>query len=378
MSFPSAALPYSASVQFYGSTLQIPLLNPNTLTITQQEYAHDTAVMQFWGGDVEDAALASGTPMALSFGSLGGTRSFYGYVNHATRTNTASSLARTLTDRNAVTVTCVGASWPMKAVGTQGWSSVTVSQIAEGIASEFHFSTQVAPDKTLWPSRQMSGNTYWQFCVGLAQLIGYTFYVSGTQLVCKPRNTNPAALPTVTAIYDYKTNPAGIISFIPTLGANSPSGGQLATRQLAGVNPRTTQLVFSQVSGSPSPTSLGGVVNSPPFTQVHHATINSQQEANAVTNGAGALNQLYLTATAQVSGNAMISQGSLVYIQNANGSQNGLWFVTKAVHSLTPTSFVTDLTLGRDSLGGAPSLSILPQIQVPAATTLRNQVWVAA
>jgi len=378
MSFPSAALPYSASVQFYGSTLQIPLLNPNTLTITQQEYAHDTAVMQFWGGNVEDAALASGTPMLLSFGNLGGTRSFYGYVNHATRTNVSSSLARTLTDRNAVTVTCVGASWPMKQVGTQSWSNVTVPQIVESIASQFHLSSQISSDATVWPVRQMSGQTYWQFCVGLAQLIGYTFYPSGTQLVCQPRNTNPAAMPTVAAVYDYKTNPGAIVSFIPTLGATSPAGGQLATRQLAGVNPRTSQVVFSQVSGNPSPTLLGSAIDSPPFNLLQHGTVNSQQEANAVVGGAGALNQLYLTATAQVTGNAMISQGSLVYIQNANGSQNGLWFVIKAVHSLTPTSFVTDLTLGRDSLGGANSLAALPQTQVPATSMLRNQTWVAA
>jgi len=378
VTFPTAALPYSASVAFYNSTLQLPLANPNVLTITQEEFAHDVAVMEFWGGDVDDAALASGMPMILTFGTPGLMRVFYGYVNHVTRTNVAASTAQTLTSRNAITVTCVGASWPMKAPGTVAWYNLTASQIVQSIADQFHLGAQIAPHATVWPVRQMAGQTYWQFCAWLAQLVGYTFYVSGATLVFKPRQTNPSALTSVVAVYDYKHNPAGLISFSPTLGANAPTGGHLAQRQLAGINPRTNQVVYTQLAGPAAPTQLGSVANTPVFRSVGHATFHTQQEADTLIEGAGNLNQLYITATGMTSGNAAISQGSLVFVQNANGSQNGLWLVTKAVHRLDTTTYATDLTFGRDSLGGANSLGYVPQTKVPAPAYLRNGWWVAA
>lgn len=370
-------LPFFSTVQFSGAGISTQTLGPNTLKITQNEYMHDTGVMEFWGGDVDADALISGTPMILTFGTASAQRVFYGYVNHPQRTNNSFTSASTLTQRNAVTVTCVGASWPMKQTGNQVFTSMTTWQIIQNIADQFGLDTDIVPDTTLWPSKQMAGATYWQFCVGLAQQIGYTFYCNGIQLVFKPRQTNPAALSSLAAVYDYTNNPAGLPIFNPTLGATSPMGGQLANRQQAGINPRTMQPIYSQVSGSPTTSMLGSVTVPPAFNKTQHYTVSSQEEANTKTGGAGALNQLFITATASAAGNPFVSQGSLIFVQNANGSQNGLWFVTGAMHCFNTQTYSMNLDLGRDSMGVTQNIYLLPQTQASPAAALTNGSWVA-
>jgi hypothetical protein len=344
----------------------------------EREYAHDTAVMEFWGGDVNSDSLISGTPVLLTYGTSSVQRVFYGYVNHPGRTNNSMASASTLTQRNSVTITCVGASWPMKQTGTQVFTSMATWQIIQNIADQFGFDTDIVPDTIVWPSKQMAGATYWQFCVGLAQQIGYTFYCNGIQLVFKPRQTNPLALSALAAVYDYANNPAGLPIFSPTLGATNPSGGQLANRQQAGINPRTMQPIFSQVSGSPASSLLGSTPVSPAFNATQHYAVSSQEEADTKTSGAGALNQMFITATASGAGNPLVSKGSLVYVQNANGSQNGLWFVTGAMHCFDSQTYLMNLELGRDSMGVTQSIFILPQLSTPPSAVLVSNAWSAA
>jgi phage protein D len=375
MTITSTALPYSMSAVFSGQGISTPLATPDTATITETEFFHDVAVLKYWGGDITSAALASGTPMSMTYGRPNGTRTFYGYVNHPTREN---NNAATLTDRNSTTITCVGASWPMKQTDTKVFTNTTCSSVVVQIAALFNLAADIVPDTTVWPSLQMAGQTYWQFCVTLAQKIGYTFYCNGIQLVFKPRTTSGANLSALAAMYDYRIDPSSLVSFTPTTGTASPQGGQLANRQLAGINPRTLQPTYSQVNGQPNSQVLGTTIETPPFNLTQHDVVTSQAESDANVNGAAASNQLYITATATASGNAFISQGSLVYVQNANGSQNGLWFVISAQHALNSVNYVTYLTLGRDSTGPTTVISVAPQISTPPTGTLNGQLWVVA
>jgi phage protein D len=373
----STSLPYFMSASFSGYGINTPLTTPDSVTITETEYNHDVATLKFWGGDIDSDALASGTPMSMTYGRPQATRVFYGYVNHPTRTN--NNLAnQSLADRNAVTVTCVGASWPLKQTDTKIFTNTTCAQVVAQIAALFNLSADIIPDTTVWPSLQMAGQSYWQFCVTLAQKIGYTFYCNGIQLVFKPRTTSGINLNSLAAMYDYRADPSSLVNFTPTTGTTSPQGGQLANRQLAGINPRTLQSIYSQQSGTPNTPALGTTVETPPFNLTQHNVVTSQAESDANVSGAAASNQLYITATATAIGNAFISQGSLVYIQNANGSQNGLWFVTSASHALNAANYVTNLCLGRDSVGPTNNISVLPQIMTPPTAVLTGTLWVVA
>lgn len=377
MTYPTAALPFSSSVQFAGSGIQSQTAGPATLAINQQEYMHDIATMTFWGGNVDADSLTSGTPVLVTFGRPLVKRTFYGYVNHASRTNNALSTVSSLTDRNAVTVTCVGASWTMKQQGTRSWYNYTSSQIVQEVADLFGLAADIIPTSTVWASRQMAGRSYWRFCVELAKEIGYTFACNGVQLIFRPRQTNPSALQSLAALYDYGTDPYSVPVFTPVVGATSPQGGQLANRKLAGVNPRTNQVVFAEVSGDPGPTALGSKPVVPVFDIIEHCTVNSQEEANALTEGAGALNQLYITANATAVGNPLISQCSLVYLRNANGGQNGLWYVQKAAHTLDTKTYSTGMMLGRNSMGTSLNIAAVPQTASAPKASLVGGSWVA-
>jgi hypothetical protein len=376
MTAPPITAPFSTSVMFTGT--QQPPLGPNTVKVTQCEFAHDVATMQFWADDVDSSGYISGSPMLLTFGnSTDGQRIFYGYVNHAGRVNNALSTTKTLTDRNSTIVTCVGASWPMKQPDTKCYSNMTSSQIIESIAQQFGLASLVVPTSTVWATKQMAGLSYWQFAVALAQLEGYTFYCSGVQLTFRPRQTNPNNLTGLVAVYDYRYNPSGMPIFTPEIGSNSPSGGQLRNRQLASIDPYTGQIIYATAQGTTTATTLGVTPDTAPFNLVQHDTVQSQAEANTKVTGAGMLNQLYITANAVSAGNPTISQGSLIFVQNANGSQNGLWFVTEASQQLNAQNYSTHLCLGRDSRGTTTSISGGPQFSSPPTAGLKNGFWVA-
>jgi hypothetical protein len=347
------------------------------MQVTQQEFAHDVAVMSFWADDVNADSYTSGSPMQITWGRSAVKRTFYGYVNHASRTNNSLSTTGSLTDRNSTTVYCVGASWFMKESGTLTYRNMTASQVVASIAVSFGLSSDIVYDDTLWPVLHMAGMSYWSFCVMLAQRIGYTFYCSGVTLVFKPRQTNPLQIAGLVAYYDFRNNPAAMPIFMPTIGATNPSGGELANRTLYGIDPITNQVVSASVSGNPAPATLGIYPDTPVFDRVDHATVRNQNEATVRLDGLAQSNQLYLTASAYASGDPMIAQGSLVFVANANGSQNGLWFVTKCVQTMTTTNYSMDMDLGRDSLGATARIAGLPTTQLSPSATLVNRVWKA-
>ena len=374
----TAAPPFSLNVSFSGSGLNTIASNPHDAQITQEEYTHDIAVFNVWAGDVTSNSLLSGTPMSAAWGSSFAMRHFYGYVNHAERlTNMKKST--NLIQRNALQVVCVGASWFMKQKDNRSWSNYTASQVATEIGQLFHLDTsQIVSHSTVWPSLQMAGRSYFDFLAMLGKRIGYTFYVNGISLMFKPRQTNPNNLGSLAATYDIRNNPSSMPIFKPQVGATSPAGGQLANRQIAGIDPRTTQPVLSVTSGSPASSKLGNAVPPPIFSYIHHETADSQAVANAYSTGAGALNQMFITADAEAVGNALVSQGSTLYITGANGAQDGLWWTTKAVHRLGAVQYTMDLCLGRDSMGATTSLSVLPRTQNFVKPNLINGVWCAA
>jgi hypothetical protein len=67
----------------------------------------------------------------------------------------------------------------------------------------------------------------------------------------------------------------------------------------------------------------------------------------------------------------------MIFVQNANGSQNGLWFVEQADHHITPQTYQMKLKLGRDSIGATTSLSVVPNYALPSKSVLVSGWWKA-
>ena len=241
------------------------------------------------------------------------------------------------------------------------------------IAEMFGLSANIVPHDTVWPTIQMAGMTYWQFCVMLAERIRYTFYCSGVALVFKPRQTDPRNVKGLTATYDYKYNPGGLPVFSPVLGATSPMGGRLANRQLAGIESRVRNKRC---------TPRFQVAQTRQCWEKRRKRLCLRRRAlHCSFAGRGgceggwrrfAQSVLYLTSTAVAGGDPLISQGSLVYVCNANGSQNGLWFVQKVNHCITRETYSMDMHVGRDSLGATPIVVGPMQTMSPPTAALTN------
>jgi hypothetical protein len=369
---------FAMNVAFQGPGPSTRLPNPHSFMLKEEEFAHAYLSMEFWGGDVQSQSLTTGSPLQVTFGRPPTMRNFYGYVNHVGRVN--NQLAQTKEGRNAICVYCVGASWPMKQQSTNIYLQQTNTQIIQQIANQFGLGSYIVPSSAITSgSKQQASLTYWEFCCQLAREIGYTFYCDGIQLVAKPRKTDPNNLSSLAAVYDYSSNPAGLPVFNPVLGTNSPGGGQLRNRTLAGVDATTLQPYVLTLAGSGTSSVLGVQQETPPFTDIAQYSSRNVGEAQGKLSGLGQLNQMYITATAVGPGNPQLAPGQLVFVQNANGSQNGLWFVTGVDHSLSSDNYIMTLYLGRDSIGQTATLSVVPQTNLPEEQAfLNNNVWQAA
>jgi hypothetical protein len=382
----TTSAPFAVDVYFQGNDAGLgprtPLPGPNVFCLTEREFMHAVLTLDYWGGDATAQSLVSGTPIQVNFGRPPQMRIFYGYVNHVGRTNDQTS--KTREGRNAICVYCVGASWPLKQRDIANYANQTNTQIISDVATQFHLGSYVVPFYGNTGDQKLQGGlSYWEFCVQLVQEIGYTFYCSGIQLVAKPRNTDPNNLTSQPILFDYAKNPAALPVFNPVLGSNSPAGGQLRNRVIGGIDMITLQPFILNVSGSNTSQVLGVTQETPPFTEIEQFTTHSPAQATSKLQGMAQANQMYLTATAVGVGNPQISCGQLIYVQNANGSQNGLWFVTEAVHTITQENYVLHMTLGRDSLGQTATTAIIPQTSFPeelaqlVGPTYSNSYWSA-
>lgn len=368
--------PFTASATFLGSGQPL-LTGPNNIVLTEKEFHHDVCTMDFWGDNVDSDSYYSGMPMILSFGRPGMMRLFTGYVNHASRRNSRFT-DDSLMDRNSTNITCLGASFWLKEPGTDSWANRTVSQVVQEIADRFGLSAQVEDHPTVWGTLQMAGKSYWEFMCGLAKKVGYTFYCNGVQLVFRSRPVNPIALTSAPYIIDYLYDPWKMMSFTPILGSNSPANGQLRNRYSATVDPRTNNLINNTVSGSPALTFLGQFANLPLFDDFEHITCRSAEELSVILSGLGLNNQMYLYATAVCAGNSAITKGSVIQIQNANGAQNGLWYVHEVRHLLNQSTYEMHLVLGRDSIGPTTGIVTMPTVATLPTPLLQASGWRAA
>lgn len=373
----SQVIPFSAAAAFYADAPNTPLPNPAVLEICQEEYAHETAKMLFWGGDVDVSGLYSGTPVVIDYANADTGRTFYGYVNHTERNSTGFASV-SLMERNSLTIYCVGASYFMKQPDTKSWFQTTLAPVVQQIAGLFGLSTSLQQDTTVWPSLQMAGQSYFEFLCKWAKRIGYAFYPSGPQLVFKPRQVNPRAIGAVAASYDYRNDVARMPIFRPVIGSTTPGTGRMRTRQVSGIDPRTGKLFTSTITGSGATSRLGTNVDSSVFTEINHEIFGSQAEATARVKGDALYNQMYLRADALAAGDPNVSAGSLIYVQNANGAQNGLWYVNKVRHCLDQNKYEMHLDLGRESRGPTKAIGTVKPFASQPKAKLVNKTWRAA
>lgn len=357
----------TVTVSINGNKLYEGLL---PFTFTQEEFHHE--VMRVRIPDVllgPGRTSVSGTPMSVTWSAAPFAGSFYGYVNHCEPTLTPPW------DENVAYVEVVGAgcSFWLKDSSYKTFKSTTVPQMVQAVAADFKLRTDVQAHPYLSTLTQ-AGQPFWSFLVASSKKIGFTLYPLGAKLVCHDRSLAVAAQRTSVRVLRKDVNMHAFRSYV---GAANPSGGDLLVRQTHGVNPRSQQPVYARNNATNKPI-LTSHAPAPLFSSGRGAAIASDQaEAQVLADGEAANNRLFMEAETEVHGDPQLRPGGLVQVAGVNATDDGFWYVKRAVHEMTQFTYSTRLTLGRDGVAGTPVVRTAPvQEKPPAAPRLVNGRWV--
>lgn len=304
-------------------------------------------VLDYLNASADDKRLVTGTPVQVEWGYPGRSRVFYGYTNHLSRNN--SPYPPGDADAQAgLRLYCVGASWWLKGEDYASYPNATVPQVVQAVALGNRMASIVGPNDYVWPFLSQQGQSYWTFLVGLVKRIGYSLISRGVTLVALPRNTNPQLSQNLISSFDY--NQGHVLKFSVTSGENAPGEEPLRQRKGYFLDPRSGTVGELVHNGFPK-APMGVEVAYPVFqSMMGGLPASSASEMTQDLVGASESNQLYLGAEAVLVGNARVSAGDLVFFLNIpNGSQNGVWYVKKAIHYLHGINYTTTLVLGRNA-----------------------------
>ena len=155
-----------------------------------------------------------GTPIQVNFGRPPQLRSFYGYVNHASRTT--NSMAGDAVARNATCVYAVGASWPMKQVSSAVYQNMTTTQIIQQIAAMFNLDALVVPSRLSGLVSSKGAELLAVLCAACSRDWLHVLLRRYSARCCPPSN-QPYGLTNLAAVYNYRTSPSSLPIFNPTL-----------------------------------------------------------------------------------------------------------------------------------------------------------------
>jgi hypothetical protein len=303
-------------------------LRPTTVLVAQIENAHDVATFVAAPTSLP-ASLPEATPLQIRWGyEYGGQQNFYGYVHHVEPLYTEGD--------QHIKVVCIGASLPLRSALQRTWRYQSYDSIVREVAAYAFLSADVEPHDTIWPYVVSSGSA-WDFLLGLAQKIGYVLTANGTEVkFISPGEVIQRGM-TAAPLLDLDL-------FRPVMGLTVEDG--LRRRQSFGLDQRSGRL-FSTASGTPGyPVDLetGAVTASP-------------GEASAVHAGLEWRNRFPHQADAEATGDATITQASLVYVQNVAADYVGQWYVHQVEHEINGGAYQCYLKLGRRTREPWPSFT---------------------
>lgn len=286
------------------------------------------------------------TPASVVFGSRSGQlRSWYGYVHH-------HAVISDVTESEAVTLryVLVGTSLPMDNERTRSWKSTTASSIARQVFQQHRLRTITSVHPRLLDYWAQPGISDFALLQGLADETGYRLWVDGsTGTFVNPRTllSSPSSRYTSTFRQDRaKSGADTLLNFRILTGTMVPrSNGTSRQPTVNGLDRRTGRTLMATGGGT---TTLQTVVSD--------RAVDNFSEAQSIATAARLNTQGWITATADVFGDASLHPGSLANLQGRAlpPGNDGLWLVSGAVHRIRPNTndglpqFLTTLTLERD------------------------------
>lgn len=312
---------------------------PYSLTLTQSMGKHD--VIEIFYSTINISylkSLSTGVAVEITWANDKVSGTFVGYVSDL-EYPTSSAIQKPLT------ITCLGASYPLKEKRQKIWKNATASEVATEIATFNKLKPVVTKSDIRFPQVSFSGHSQWQKLQELAKTIGFACQVIGVELHFHPIDVIIDKFLTtvpVMAFLDPHITPMNqfasqTLDHFETVQGDFGNfrGNTKATKVVGGVDPLTGKIYKS----TSSPTSVGKNLRAknkdPLFYDIDTSAviidgITSQNLANANAQ----LGRLSTPGYGFGQGDPRIAPWRTVEVRGTGEASDGFWIVSSAIHTL--------------------------------------------
>jgi phage protein D len=325
---------------------------PLGLEVIQYENAFDAAVLTVPRFQASPIAYAKGTPVQFTWGRTpSSTALFTGYVDHLeTYSSQRRSLAR---------VVCLGAgSQPLRDAASRQWPVGSAADVAvQQIADHLHLSSLTEPAPVPAPGGPVN-ESWWAFIRRCARAAGFVAYVVGTDLRFHSRriDTSGTGIPYFLAHNDVRVRIDNTVFRYDTSDADDDGVYVHRQRRAQGVSDEGLLVSYTDVGDLES---VGGVSQDmPTLTRNENIVVHDVGDASTRLGALQENNRFVKRSKFTVSGNETVRQAATVIFRGMNVELDGYWYVMKAVHRVTTSSYETELVAGRDGVGDSAPVNL--------------------
>jgi phage protein D len=312
---------------------------PYSLTLTQSIGKHD--VIEIFYSTINKAYLktmSTGVAVEITWSNDAVSETFVGYVSDL-EYPTSSSIQKPLT------ITCLGASYPLKEKRQKIWKNATASEVATEMAIFNKLKPVVTPSDIRFPQISFSGHSQWQKLQELAKSIGYACQIVGVELHFHPIDvvidkfltTIPVMAfldPSITPMNQFASQTLDHFETVQGDFGNF-RGNTKATKIVGGVDPVTGKIY----KATSSPTSVGKNLRAknkdPLFFDIDTDTvIIDRLSSQSLANAKAQLARLSIPGYGFGQGDPRIAPWRTVEVRGTGEASDGFWIVSSAVHTL--------------------------------------------
>ena len=344
---------------------------PKKITLVQHINSHDVMILRFaYFNHLIVDSFKTGTPVKTYWRNDKVDKTFIGYISHV-QYPTHQTLDK------YVEIVCVGGSYPLKEQVSKIWVNSTASQVVTEIAKKSQLKPIVTSSTVKFSQISMSGHTYWEKCVELANKIGYGIQVLGTELHFHPIDTMIDLFMTtipVMSFLDPFTNANAIFDvqtlefFESKLGDFiEKSSNNRSNKVVSGVDPVTGKIYTSKSSPNKLGSSIRKTTKEPLFSKIESGVVaNSDSMAKALADGKAHLSRLSIPGKGIGQGDPRISPWGTLEIRNTGTSSDGYWIVVSTKHEMTlDGKYTVEFSCATDGVGTNQPSATRPSVAGP-------------
>lgn len=349
------------------------LVNPNTFIeteIRQSVNRHEHIDIRVKASRPQEYLSAIEAPLYVQWGRRL-LRDFHGYVQTIEPRHDITSYEGI----DPYTITALSASSVLRDEHARAWRSRTIPSVMAEVCNGAGLYFLADEHDYVWDNLVQTGESDWQFVVGLADLIGYHLITRSAMVrLVDPYKTIRSA--PVAALFS--TN-SSILSFRPILEYNTSDYGEYTIDTMDDRG----QYVQMTSAAMVTPRTTGRVAIPPTKRKRLTLPVGNTIEARIAIE-AEQRRHWPLRAMLRANGATSVQPGVLVFIEGVQAEYGGLWYVLDSYHRLNTNEHTLECTLVKDAVVGAGRTTAptegsrkQPNIQLDPATGRWRSQWAA-